>query len=88
MKEIMCQIVTHVSEDATTIHQQGCVPVVVEYRVSQLPERGGQDDEKGRRHDESVPVHREVVVNTVEQEVKCQPDWVVWKPPRLMSVSC
>lgn len=81
VKEVVSHVIADVSEDTATVHQQCCVPVVEEDSMGQLPEGCCQDHKQCRRHDKAVPVHREVVMNAVEQEVKAEADAVVRKPP-------
>lgn len=73
----MGHVVADVSKDATTVYQQCCVPIVEENGVGQLPEGCGQNHKQCRRHDEAVPVHREVMMNAVEQEVEGEADAVI-----------
>lgn len=80
VQEIVGQVVANVSEDSAAKHRHGCEPVVEEDCMGQLPEGNSQDHEQCRGHNKAVPVHREVVVNTVEEEVKSQADTVVREP--------
>ena len=75
----MCHIVQGVSEDTTGVSCRGGIPVPKDDCMCKLPERCCQCDEEGGRHYESVLVHGEVVVNTVEEEVECDADTVVWE---------
>ena len=58
MKEIMCQIIAHVTADATRISEYSCMPVVEDDTMGKGIERGREDKEQCRRHDEAVSVHR------------------------------
>jgi hypothetical protein len=66
----MCHVVACVAKDATTVGSQSSIPVPEDDGVRELPERCCQNSEKCRRHDESVLVHGEVVMDTVEQKVE------------------
>lgn len=87
VKEIVSEIVADVSKDTATEDLQGCEPVVEEHCVGQLPERCSQNNEQRRWHNQAVLVHREVVMDTVEQEVQGEADSVIGKPARKMSVN-
>ena len=79
MQEVMCHIVADVSEDSTAVHHDSRVPVVEENGMRELVEGTRQHDEQGRRHHEAVPVHRQVVVDTVEKEVERNSNPVIGK---------
>ena len=76
----MGQIVANVPEDATAKHLHGGEPVVKEDCMGELPERGRENDEQGWWHNQSISVHREVVMDAVEKEMKRQADSVIRKP--------
>lgn len=61
----MCQIVADVAENTATEDHDRNVPVPVEDCMGELVEWCCEDEEKRRWHDESVSVHRKVVVHTV-----------------------
>ena len=79
MEEVVCKVVTNVAEDSTTEH--GCcgIPIVKEDCVGELVEWCCKGNEKGGWHDKAVFIHRQVVVDSVEKEVTCDADSVVWK---------
>jgi len=78
VQEVMGQVVTDVAKDPSTEHSCCCVPIIEENRVGELVERGCEHDEEGRRHDEAVSVHREVMVDAVEEEMGCYADSIIW----------
>lgn len=80
MQEIVGKVVADVTEDAAAVHGRGGIPVVEEDGMGQLPERGREDHEEGRRHDETVPVHRKVVVDAVEEKVGGYAHTVIREP--------
>lgn len=41
----MGHVIAHIAEDASAVDCSGCVPVVEEDGVSQLPERGCENEE-------------------------------------------
>ena len=75
----MRHVVAGVSKDASTVRRQGCIPVPKDDSMCKLPERCCQNDKKCGRHNKPVFVHRQVVVNTVEEEVESDADTVVGK---------
>jgi hypothetical protein len=81
MQEIMSHIVADVAEDAAAVDSGAGIPVVGEDDMSQLPKRSRQYHEEGRWHDQSVPVHRQVMMDTVEQEVEGDANTVIWQVP-------
>jgi len=70
MQEIMRQVVRDVSEDAAREYHDRDVPVPIEDGVRELIKRESEDHKECGRHDEALFVHREVVVDTMEQEVQ------------------
>lgn len=77
VEEIVGQIVANVAKDATTKHSGSHVPVPGENGVCEIPEGSGQDNEESWRHHKAVLVHREIVMNSVEQEVQSKTNAVV-----------
>ena len=53
----MCKIVADITKYATAVDRNSGVPVVEEYKVREMPEGCGEDEEEGGWHDESVAVH-------------------------------
>lgn len=79
MKEVMRQVVANVSENATAVDSSCDIPVVGEDGVCKLPERCSQGYKQGWGHDQTVLVHGQVVMNTVQQKVSGDADSVVRK---------
>lgn len=73
----MRQIIADIPKDTAAEDRRRSLPRVAEQGMGELPERGGQDDKQGRWHDEAVFIHREVVVDAVEEEVEGDADAVV-----------
>jgi hypothetical protein len=46
----MGKVVTNITEYASRIDRSGCIPVVEEYKVYQLPERTRKGNKQGRWH--------------------------------------
>lgn len=65
VEEVVRQVVADVAEDTAAEDRRRRVPVPVEDRVGQLPERRCQHYEQRRWHYESVLVHGQVVVHAV-----------------------
>lgn len=82
MEEIMGQIVADVPKDTAAVYQQRRVPIVKEDRMSQLPERRRQHDKQSRGHHESIPVHRQVMMDPVKQEVETESNSIVREKTR------
>lgn len=79
VEEVVSKIIADIPENATTKYSSRCTPVIEEHSVCQLPERRRKDYKEGRRHDKPIPVHRQVVVNTVQEEVRSECNTVVGK---------
>lgn len=77
VEEVVRHVVACVSKDAATVRSQGRMPIPKDDGMSELPERCCQNDEKRGRHNESVLVHRQVVMDAVEEEVKGYANTVV-----------
>lgn len=77
MEEVVGQVITDVAEDAAAENGSCGIPVVEEYRMRQLPERGRKDQEESRRHHKTVLVHGQVVMDAMEQEMERDADPVV-----------
>lgn len=73
----MGQIVADVAEDAAAEHHDCHIPVVEEDSMRELIEWCCKDDEKRGRHDKSVAVHGEIMVDAMEEEVEGQEDRTV-----------
>lgn len=69
MQPVMRAVVADVSEDAAREDRDGGIPVVPEDSMGQLVEGGGQDQEQTGWHHQTVPVHRKVMVNAVQEKV-------------------
>lgn len=69
VQKVVGHVVARVSEYATTISSCRRIPVPEDDSVCELPERCREGDEKRRWHDQSVFVHREVVVDAVKEEM-------------------
>ena len=69
VEEVVSQIIADVAKDTSTEHLHGRKPVVEEDGMGELPERSGQNHKQSWRHDKSIAVHGQVVVNAVEEEV-------------------
>lgn len=81
MQEVVRQIVANVAENTSAVDSRGSVPTVRKYPVRELVERRGENNEQGRRHDQAVLVHGQVVMDAVEKEVCSDTNTVVRKPP-------
>ena len=79
----MSHIVTDITKDTTTENRQSSIPVVEEHGVGQLPERGGEDNKQSRWHDQPILVHRQIMMDSMEQEVESETDSVIRKISKL-----
>lgn len=70
MQEVVRHVVENVTEDAAAVDGGGGMPRVEEDSMGEVPEGVGKDDEERRGHDEAVAIHREVVVDAVEEEME------------------
>jgi hypothetical protein len=69
VEEVVGHIVASVTKDATAIRSECRVPVPEDESVCEFPERCGERDEECRRHDKPVLIHREIMMNAVEEEM-------------------
>jgi hypothetical protein len=69
VKEVVCHVVKGVAEHTASVRSCCCIPVVEEDSVRKLPERRRERGKQRRWHDESVFVHRKVVMDAVEEEM-------------------
>lgn len=81
VQEVMSQIIADIAENSTTKHSSRRTPIIKEDSMRQLPERHRKNYEESWRHDKSISVHGQVVVDTVQQEVCCKSYAVVWQVP-------
>lgn len=86
VEKVVGHVIAGVSKNATAIRSQSCRPVPKNDGVCKLPERCGESDEQGRRHDKPVFVHGEVVVNAVKEEMQGEANAVIWQISILVSI--
>lgn len=79
VQEVVRQVVADIAKDAAAVDGRAEVPVVREDDTGQLPEWCGQHNEERGGHDQTVLVHRQVVVDAVEEEVEGDANSVVRK---------
>jgi hypothetical protein len=77
VQEVVGAVVAYVSEDAAAVRYHSRMIVPKDDAVRDLPEWSRQDDEECGRHDKPVFIHGEIVVNAVEQEMRCDGEAVV-----------
>lgn len=77
MQKVVRHVIAHVPEDTAAEDGLRGEEVVEEDRVREVPERRREGEEQRRRHDEPQPVHGQIVVDAVQEEVRCQRDSVV-----------
>ena len=81
MEKVMSEIITYVPEYSAAVDCHRCVPVVEKYCVCKLPERGCNYNKQSRWHDKPQFVHREVMVNAVEEEMSGYTNAVIREIP-------
>ena len=81
MEEVMSLIIADVAKNTSAEGRNSSIPVVEEDGMSQLVERNSEDNEEGRRHDETVAIHRQVMVNAMKEEMGGYANTVIWKVP-------
>lgn len=69
VEEVVGEIVECVAEDTAAVSCGRRVPVVKEDSVRKLPKRRRKRCEQCGRHNQPVFVHRQVVVNTMKEEM-------------------
>lgn len=69
VEEVVSQVIADITKDAATVDRGRGIPVVGENGMGEIPERSCKQYEHGRGHDKSVPIHGQVVVDAVKQEV-------------------
>lgn len=77
VKEVVSKIVADVAEDATTVDSSSGMPAVGKDSMGKIPEGGCKHHEESGRHDQSILIHGQVMVNTMEQEVQSDANTVV-----------
>ena len=77
VQKVMRQIITNVAKNTTAVACQCCIPIVGKYHVSDGPERYGKNGEQGWRHDETISVHWEIVMDTMEKEMEGEEDAII-----------
>jgi hypothetical protein len=85
VEEVVGHIIASVAKDAAAIRSQCRIPVPEDDGVGKFPERRGERGKKRRWHDKPVLVHREVMMNTVKEEMQGEANSVVWKMPVIVS---
>lgn len=79
VQEVVCHVVAGVAKNATAVNCCRNVPIPEEDCVGERPERSGKNGEKRRRHNETVFVHGQIVMDTVQREMQCDTNAVVRK---------
>lgn len=87
MQEVVCHVVTRVTEHAAREYSHGNIPVPEEDGVCEFPEWRHQHQEERGWHDEPILVHRQIVVDTVQGEVQGNTDSVVREVANTSKVS-
>ena len=87
VEEVVGHVIASVSENATAVCSQSCMPIPEDDCVCELPEGCSESYEQSWRHDKPVLVHREVVVNAVKEEMQGDANAVVWQMPNMVSRS-
>lgn len=69
VKEVMSQVIADITKDTATVDSGRGIPVVGENGVCEVPKWSSKQHEHGGRHNKSVLIHGQVVVDAVKQEV-------------------
>ena len=83
----MRQVIADVPKNPPAEDGSGSVPVVTEKKVGQAVKRGGKGNEQRWWHDQSKLVHWQIVMYTMEQEVKRNANAIVREISDDISVS-
>jgi hypothetical protein len=78
VEEVVRHVVASVAKDATTVRSCGRIPVPEDDSVRKFPEGCGEHDKQRGRHDKPVLIHREVMVDAVEEKMQGDTNAVVW----------
>ena len=81
VKKVVCHVVADISEDTTAVRQHTGIPVVVEDRMRQLPERSSKKNKQSRWHHKSILIHGQVVMDAVQEEMQDDANSIVRKKP-------
>jgi hypothetical protein len=87
VEKVVGHVIACVSENATAVCSQSCMPIPEDDCVCELPKGCSESDKQSWRHDKPVLVHREVVVNAVKEEMQGDADAIVRQMPVLVSIS-
>lgn len=79
VEKVVRQVVDDVASDTATEGDSAHVPVGVEDGVGKLPKWKGECNEECWRHDETISIHWQVVVNAVKEEMSSKSEAVVRK---------
>jgi hypothetical protein len=82
MQKVVRQVVADVAEETPTEYRSGSVPVVEEKCMCQVPKGIRKYGKHGWRHDESVLVHWQIVMDAVKKEMERDSDPVVREVPK------
>lgn len=86
VKEVVGKVVADVSEDTSTVGCHSSIPVVEKDGMSNLPERSSQSGKESRRHNQTVSIHRKIMVNTMENEMQTDTYSVVGEVAGMISI--
>lgn len=78
VKRVVHQIVAYVGKECTA-DDAVCECSCWENGVCEACEWEREDKEQERWHDQSKAIHRQIMMNAVEEEVKCQARPIVWE---------
>lgn len=70
VEEVMSQVIADITKDTATVDSGRSIPVVGKNGVGEIPKRSSKQHEHGWGHNKPVPIHGQVVVNAVKQEVR------------------
>ena len=73
----MGQVVHDITQDTATVHRCGNIPVPKKDGMRQLPERRGQRQEQRRGHNQAEFVHGQIMVDSMQQKVRCDHEPVI-----------
>lgn len=82
VQEVVGHIVANVSENASAVHHHCRIPIVEEDGVRKLVKWSSKDKEQSGRHDQSIFVHWQIVVDSVKEEMERDSDPVIRKISR------
>ena len=81
VQEVMGQIIADIPKDTAAENSSCRMPIPIDDCMSKLVERRSQDHEESRWHHQAQLVHRQIVMDAMQQKVSSYTDTIVREVP-------